>query len=262
MTEFLPARRDLQLLNVGHLVPATFWKTSRSFHRCHELIYVTAGTYRVQLDDGVRTLKPGTFILYPEGCMHEPLLDSEPLPRFFLLQWKESAAPEHDLRALIFQDDSKRILTLITWIWERHPAESPEFQEALRSLLHAILFEMHLLTVQTESAMIDKVRVHVRRNLTGALTLEELAEVAGKNKFHFTRLFSETTGFTPMKYVQKVRVDTALSLLLNTDLTMKDITRRVGYENPFTLSNLIKREQGLSPREIRKRHREKEPQRD
>ena len=254
LTERLPAREEISLVNVGHLVPTPEWVSRLSAHPFHEIVYVTSGSYRSEVSGKELVMEPGEFLVYPEGCEHAPLHDAQHPSTFFILQWKDTSPGAISQEAMTFRDTSKRVLAMITWIWERYPPDQAAHTQALHSLLHGLVYELHLLTVQTESALIDKVRVHVRRNLSRPLTLDELAEVAGKSRFHFTRLFKQATGFTPMKYVQKTRVDTAISLLMNTELTLKEITLRVGYENPFTLSNLIRREQGLSPRALRKRH--------
>ena len=68
----------------------------------------------------------------------------------------------------------------------------------------------------------------------------------------FIRSFKDFTGVTPMHYILALRIANAQSLLENTDYTVAEISRLVGYEDQLYFSRLFKKQNGLSPSQFRR----------
>jgi transcriptional regulator GlxA family with amidase domain len=60
-----------------------------------------------------------------------------------------------------------------------------------------------------------------------------------------------TTGLSPVRFVQRLRVERAVELLETTRLPFDEVARRVGYAEPSTLRRLLRREGIAGAREIR-----------
>lgn len=71
----------------------------------------------------------------------------------------------------------------------------------------------------------------------------------------FKRRFTSATGFTPLDYVQRLRVEDAKRRLERTDASVDEISWQVGYEDPAFFRRLFKRTTGLAPGAYRKRFR-------
>src|SRR5258706_13644992 len=54
-----------------------------------------------------------------------------------------------------------------------------------------------------------RVVTHIEQNLGESLTLDTLAGVACVSRFHFARMFRLSTGYSPMAYVLRRRVERA-----------------------------------------------------
>ncbi|MEM7053660.1 MAG: AraC family transcriptional regulator, partial [Pseudomonadota bacterium] len=63
----------------------------------------------------------------------------------------------------------------------------------------------------------------IERNLAEKLRIEELAELAGLSRSHFSRAFQATTGHSPQEFLIQRRLCQARSLLSETDLSIGDI---------------------------------------
>ena len=71
----------------------------------------------------------------------------------------------------------------------------------------------------------------------------------------FKRRFTQATGFTPVTYVQHLRIEDAKRRLERTEASIDEISWQVGYEDPAFFRRLFKRTTGLAPGAYRKRFR-------
>ncbi|BDZ50369.1 AraC family transcriptional regulator [Frondihabitans sucicola] len=89
-------------------------------------------------------------------------------------------------------------------------------------------------------------------HLAEALTLESLARNARVSPRTFSRRFVEDTGYTPMQWVLRARVDLARELLERSDLGVEQIAARVGLGSDANLRLHFHRILGTSPTEYRR----------
>lgn len=86
-----------------------------------------------------------------------------------------------------------------------------------------------------------------------ASPVEEMVKRSGLAARTFKRRFSEATGFAPIDYVQRLRIEDAKRWLERTDSPADEISWKVGYEDPAFFRRLFKRVTGLTPGAYRKR---------
>ena len=83
-------------------------------------------------------------------------------------------------------------------------------------------------------------------------SLEDFAKMCNMSKFHFIRIFKEITGSSPLEYRNKIRLDHAKELLADTDKTISEIGRSVGYPHNSYFCDAFKNKTGMSPSQYRK----------
>jgi AraC-like DNA-binding protein len=64
--------------------------------------------------------------------------------------------------------------------------------------------------------------------------------------------FRRYLGTSPARHLWLTRVERGVAMLRDTGLTVAEISARCGCKNPFHFSRLVKRSQGISPREVRR----------
>lgn len=84
------------------------------------------------------------------------------------------------------------------------------------------------------------------------IQIAELAERFGFGERNFKRRFREATGYTPLGYLQALRLEKAKHLLETTQLSLESITARVGYEDSNSFRRLFQQRVGSSPATFRK----------
>ncbi|MFA9466369.1 MAG: helix-turn-helix domain-containing protein [Velocimicrobium sp.] len=92
---------------------------------------------------------------------------------------------------------------------------------------------------------------YISEHCTEELTLEEVASYAGFSKYHFTRLFKQFTNISFYKYVNKKRIATAETLLINPQLTITDVALRSGFSSPSAFIRMFKILKSCTPTEFR-----------
>lgn len=83
-------------------------------------------------------------------------------------------------------------------------------------------------------------------------SLDELASEYGINKFRLCREFAKYYEYTPIQYLNKIRIDKAKELLLQTDEKIVEISQMVGIENTNHFIRLFKEKTGVTPLTYRK----------
>ncbi|WP_202330171.1 GlxA family transcriptional regulator [Mesorhizobium sp. L-8-3] len=90
-----------------------------------------------------------------------------------------------------------------------------------------------------------------RARLHRTFSISELAKAAGLGARTFARRCERATGLSPVRFVQKLRVDKAMELLETTRFSLGEIAEKVGYSDPSTLRKLLHRERTSGARASR-----------
>ncbi len=101
--------------------------------------------------------------------------------------------------------------------------------------------------------IVTKAQYWINEHLQEKIDLFKLAVHFGITYRTLIRRFKSATGETPIKYIQKSRIEAAKRLLETTDLNLDSVLDRVGYFDPSSFSLLFKRLTQLTPREYRLR---------
>jgi AraC-like DNA-binding protein len=88
-----------------------------------------------------------------------------------------------------------------------------------------------------------------------SLNVEQLSDVAGYSKYHFSRLFRQHVGATPYQHLLRRRVRHALDLLTTTDEPIKRIALRCGFKDVSWFCATFRKQTGTSPAAARRQHR-------
>jgi AraC-like DNA-binding protein len=94
---------------------------------------------------------------------------------------------------------------------------------------------------------LKRVLEYVNAHLDEALSLADLAAVAGLSRMHFAGQFRAATGFRPHEYLLYQRIESAKSMLLGTDMPLAQVALSVGFQAQPHFSTVFKRLTGQSP---------------
>lgn len=94
---------------------------------------------------------------------------------------------------------------------------------------------------------LKRVQEHVEANLSGPISLADLADVAGLSRSYFAAQFRASTGCRPHDYVVEQRIDRAKAMLTGHETPIVEVALEVGFQTQAHFSTVFKRLTGTTP---------------
>jgi len=123
----------------------------------------------------------------------------------------------------------------------------------LGSLKFINAFRSSLSDRQSKKDIIEDAIHFMRENIQRQIKLEEIAQYTNYSVSHFSILFREKTGYSPLNYFNQLRILAACHHLDFTNLNINQIAMMTGFEDQFYFSRLFSKTMGCSPTSYRKR---------
>ena len=170
---------------------------------------------------------------------------------------KNSAEKITDCRffdSYIFIDDGEEYLKSINNILLEYKMQKIYYLETSSSKLKDILIRLArnqtLPTKDSKNAVSETIN-YINMNFESELTNTNIAKTVGYHPYYLNRLFIKHTGQSIHRYVLTRRIEEAKRLLLNSTLTLSDISERVGFNSTSHFSSYFKQMAGISPHQYR-----------
>ncbi len=265
---------NLSLLNGGHYLCSPHWDAMVNRHEnCYKLYFPIRGKATIVIDGKEVNLEAGK--VYFISGMH---LDSQRCPDSMDVYWVHFMPDSLKLRyklsqcAPFFSWPMKKLLWAAPFFRQLHKIfecstipEEMTLKEASPDLMcriHGVmtyllgdLFEQsEIVAESTESTTfqrLDKAIEYMDNNYLYSPSLEDIACQSHLAPNYFHRLFKKTFDLTPYQYMLNRRMNLAQQLISSTDLTVKEIAFRTGYDNEFHFSRTFKKYFKLSPSQYR-----------
>ena len=93
---------------------------------------------------------------------------------------------------------------------------------------------------------------YLEEHYTENFKMSFLAEKFNLSESHFRKLFKGFTGLSPVEYRNGLRIEHAKELLNQSTVSVAEVARAVGIEDPFYFSRIFKESEGISPLRYKK----------
>jgi AraC-like DNA-binding protein len=246
------------------------WKDGRTLSE-FQLVYITRGKGTFEsMETGKNKVKEGTiFILFP-GVWHryKPTLQTG---------WKEhwisfnGIQPKSFKKHRILNPESavlnigldESIIELYHTVLELIESEKIGFKETIAALTYQLC--ARILSIEKSKkfgnkeieASIQKAKALMVDRTDKQIDFEKLADEIGVGYSWFRRMFKHYTGLSPAQYFLQLKLNKAKDLLLNSSLSIKEISVITGFESQYYFSKFFKQRIGMSPIHQRKYFRQK-----
>jgi len=263
-------------LLVSALYPTDIGWFPRAFHHARQrpagapqniLILCTRGSGWFQINGQQQTLQAGQALLIPRGVPHA-YGASEQQP--WSIQWVHFLGEDAPYFCTLLKPGShvvpvaqKLMPRLVRLFTDAYAELAYGFTQqgiicaaqAVRHMLGLLFFSNSAFHPETKAAntkSLERTLQFMRDHVDSTLTVATMAREADLSATHFSRLFRQHTGFTPIDYFIQLKIQRACRFLTLTPLSVKVIGSRIGYEDPYYFSRLFRKVMGMSPLEYRK----------
>lgn len=102
--------------------------------------------------------------------------------------------------------------------------------------------------------VVDAAIHYMRENIENRITMDEVLRYVGYSSTQFTSLFKRQTGYSPLNYFNRLKIEFACKILRETDMQINQICHKVGIEDSLYFSRLFSKTMGMSPTLYREKH--------
>ena len=92
---------------------------------------------------------------------------------------------------------------------------------------------------------------YITLNYTKCIAISKLAEISNLSQSRFFSVFKSETGMTPIEYKNRLCVQNAEKLLLTNDLSIEEISEKMGFNSASYFRRIFRKYVGKSPREYK-----------
>ncbi|MCC6290443.1 MAG: AraC family transcriptional regulator [Chitinophagaceae bacterium] len=100
---------------------------------------------------------------------------------------------------------------------------------------------------------IDVAIRYMQDHIHEMLTLKAVADHIHRSASHFSALFKKKTGYPPLEYFNYIKIQYACQMLEFTNLQVKELAYKLGFQDPYYFTRLFTKLMGLSPQGYRKK---------
>ena len=257
LSTLMPTWVGLYTKAAGHLVQARVLSD-------YVLIYCAEGAGWLTLQEQTWTIRKGDVFLCPPEMPHSYGADEQQPWTKYWVHFRGGMAQAY--AAQLGVSLSHPVLhvgedaNLTSWFLDMQSVLRGGISQAsllcASSLLARILTQMNSLAheqrLQREQGLDLGVLVtFLREHLDGRLPLEQMASHVGLSKYHFARRFKQRTGYSPVEFHIRLRLQKACELLESSSATISAIAASLGFSSPYHFSSAFKQMMGVSPRGYR-----------
>ena len=105
-----------------------------------------------------------------------------------------------------------------------------------------------------EDETILKAQAYLEENYQNQLSVEELAKSLNVGRRSFDRRFKKATNFTPLEYLQRIKVEVAKKSFENTRLNVNEVMYDVGYSDAKAFRDIFRKITGILPLDYRDKY--------
>lgn len=244
-------------------------------HSFFEICYVLDGVGTYVDQEQVYPLQRGTLFCSRPGIWHQIRSETGLVLFFVAFEMDELRTNDAYIRQFRRMMSSSKITahpqdaSITGQIWQTIFQLIQPTKPVSRNLLQALSVSLFLsflhglspeLTREIDGIMEDgeeqrhlkRAKLYIEDNLSSLIRIEQIAEELSISPRHLSRIFHAHLGQTVVHYVQERRIQMAKGLLLNTDLAIKDIAKRAGFDSVHYFTRVFTKLLGVSPARFRR----------
>ena len=264
------SQEQLKLRNVASAKYGGDWHSIPHAHNYTELFYIIGGDGQFLIDDEKFPVRAHQLVIVNPNIMHTELsYEARPLEYIVLgIEGLEISIPgTNEGRYCIYTfSGSNKVLNCMQSILREMQEREQEHQMVCQAYMDILVVQLMRNTSTSMTQVADSsptnrqcamVRRYIDNHYKEQLTLDLLAAEANVNKYYLAHAYKQVYGISPINHMIARRVQEAKRLLIETDLSLSQISVILGFSSPSYFSQRFRKSEGISPVDYRKSNLQK-----
>lgn len=259
------SQEQMKLRNVASAKYGGDWHSIPHAHSYTELFYIIGGDGQFLIDDERFPVRAHQMVIVNPNIMHTELsYEAHPLEYIVLgIEGLEVSIPgANEGRYCIYTfPAANKVLNCMQGILREMQDRELEHQMVCQAYMDILVVQLMRNTSTSMTQVSDNsptnrqcasARHYIEHHYKEKLTLDELAEIVNVNKYYLAHAFKEEYGISPINYMIACRIKAGKRLLVETDLSLSQISGILGFSSASYFSQSFRKAENISPLEYRK----------
>lgn len=255
---------NLLLTWAGCYTRAFGHKVANRLLQDYVIIYCVDGLGWLELGGKRRRIRKGDIFVCPPNIVHSYGADNKnPWTKYWIHFRGKNAGSYMDMLGFTLDSPVLQIgesTKIVSWFQDIFDILQTGYTQG--NLLYATSYLSNILNYinslsmnkvlnKVEDMNAEKIITYMLDNINGSLSLKQLSHYASLSKYHFVRLFKGKTGYTPIDYYIRLKIQKACELLEASSAKVNSISSMLGFSNSYYFSITFKRIMGQCPQQYR-----------
>jgi AraC-like DNA-binding protein len=221
-----------------------------------DMTYIIKGKARYTINNISYEVSAGDLVCMSTNDIKEAITYPDDLMHCFAVNFKLTNPQGFDTRLpfppvshIGLDDELINQFHELVFVWT---AQSPGYTIKAKGLLLLILYQLLDLAIYNKSPAtadfrIKRVLRHISQHYSEKITVKKMADLFDMNAAYFGKLFMQETGTTINKYLTKIRIRNAVSMLRSGSYTVGEAAEQTGFIDTNYFYKQFKRIMGFSP---------------
>jgi len=263
----------LYITDIGFYPKASYHFRKRTKAEASQfvLIYCTEGEGWFELNDQIQKVKANQVFILPKGQAHRYGCKKNQSWTIYWIHFDGKQAsyfaegfdkplqvlPEKDSR---IEERLRLFEEIFSTLKNGYSKNNLEFSSStliyfLGTLKYLSTFRAgnHAEQPSQQRDAADEAIHFMRENVRKRLYLKDIADYVGYSTSHFSSLFMQKTGYSPLNYFIHLKIQEACHFLDFSEMKVNQISMLIGFEDPFYFSRVFTKTMGDSPSDYRRK---------
>ncbi|WP_283680267.1 AraC family transcriptional regulator [Lentilactobacillus sp. Marseille-Q4993] len=245
----------------GLFSAASGWQhTKKTLKSDYELVVCTSGPIFLQFGDNQEVINSGDIIVIPPFTTFSGSSPSPNKVEFYWLHFilpKETTLSNQRQNELIPIDSRYHISNLDSLLIVTNQLLAVDQTDIYRQQEQNLIMTLLLTQISNHSKrgnadnqsaiLINRMKEWIRLNINKHPSLDDLSKESGLNPQYLSRMFKHYVGMSPKKYMVDLKVKTAQTLLIKTNLSIKEISSYSYFTDEKLFMKQFKNHVGVTP---------------
>ena len=238
-----------------------------------EWIYVLSGSAEYEIANTRYSVAAGDLLMYNSNVVHHEFLKAKnhsilcvAATNIYQPNLEPNCILAPGVPPIIHLTESRKtVQALMEALWDSANSALPHANITCHSLFLSLINLSLDIISQTNkksaseplshSTLGHKIRTYIDTQPIATLTVSSVAQEFQISETYCTRVFRQSFGCSLVNYLIQRKIGEAQTLLLTTDLSIKEIGQRVGYHNQSYFSKVFYQVVGVTPLRYQKMYR-------